>query len=172
MANFKNEVAPWIGMLAIAGFAVLLLILLSHTSDAELPWSRKVYLFGAVEAVALAAVGYFFGKDVHRERAEQAENRAEAAQVSARTAEEKRSGTEQKLTDLINYIETKSAGRSNVPVVSLDELTELARKSGGQISLPDLAGFKGKGSPGVTRSFPTNEWEELSRYAQTFVTRK
>lgn len=42
----------------------------------ETEWSRAVYLLSGVETVAFAAVAFFFGREIHRERAEKAEERA------------------------------------------------------------------------------------------------
>jgi hypothetical protein len=53
-------------------------------------WERWVYVFGAAEAIAFAAVGWVFGKEVNRERAESAENRAKTAEEEK--AEEKMKG--------------------------------------------------------------------------------
>ena len=43
-------------------------------------WERLVYVFGAIEAIAFAAVGWVFGTEVNRKRAESAEKRADEEQ--------------------------------------------------------------------------------------------
>jgi hypothetical protein len=113
MSNFKENVAPWVGLLAIVAFGILLKVMLSHTGDTDLQWSRKVYLFGAVEAIALAATGFFFGKDVNRQRAEKAEEQAASARSSAQSAQGGKAEAEQKLRDLVNFIDTKAGSRRN-----------------------------------------------------------
>jgi hypothetical protein len=61
----------------------------ADTTDQK-EWERWVYVFGAAEAIAFAAVGWVFGKEVNRERAESAENRAKSAE--AEKTEEKKKG--------------------------------------------------------------------------------
>lgn len=54
-----------------------------YKSDAQdtqdLSWSRMLYLFSGIEAIVFAALGYVFGKDIHRIRAEKAEENADQA---------------------------------------------------------------------------------------------
>jgi hypothetical protein len=52
-------------------------------------WERLVYVFGAIEAIAFAAVGWVFGKEVNRQRADNAEKRAEDAEKEKVTEKEK-----------------------------------------------------------------------------------
>jgi hypothetical protein len=54
---------------------------------AELEWARLQYLFNGVEALAFAAAGFFFGREVNRGRAEAAEGRATAETKRATRAE-------------------------------------------------------------------------------------
>jgi hypothetical protein len=53
-------------------------------------WDRWVYVFGAAEAIAFTAVGWVFGKEVNRQRAESAEDRANTAEEDK--AEERTKG--------------------------------------------------------------------------------
>ena len=46
----------------------------------EGPWQRLVWVFSGFEAIVFAAVGWFFGREVNRERAEHAETEADLAQ--------------------------------------------------------------------------------------------
>jgi hypothetical protein len=73
----------WIGVAILAGLAALLVYMLNQLGSAEPRWSRLVYLFGSVEAIAFAAVGAFFGTQVQRERVADAEHRARDAEVKA-----------------------------------------------------------------------------------------
>jgi len=87
---------PWItyvglavAVLALFSFGLLILYLLSRTSNAtELEWQRDVYLLSGVEAVAFAAAGFLFGKEVHRQQAEQATARADKAEGKAAEAQQ------------------------------------------------------------------------------------
>lgn len=63
---------------AFAVFAIFLVTNADTENSSE--WERWVYVFGAVEAIAFAAVGWMFGKEVNRERAEAAEETANEAQ--------------------------------------------------------------------------------------------
>jgi len=62
------------------GFAIYLIVM----SDAkETEWTRIAWVFASVEAVAFAAAGLLFGSTVNRQRAEQAEQKANANQKDA-----------------------------------------------------------------------------------------
>ena len=49
---------------------LLIAFLLVNVGASEPTWQRYVYLLSGVEAVVFAAVGWLFGKEVHREQAE------------------------------------------------------------------------------------------------------
>jgi hypothetical protein len=82
----KEALAGIVTIIALVGFAAFIVYLLIKVSADEKSWSRRVYLFAAVEAVAFAAVGWLFGREVHRERAESAEQRADNAEQKADVA--------------------------------------------------------------------------------------
>ena len=63
MSNQMKNVASWIAFFALLAFGSFTYIGLE-----ERDWSRIVFLHKGVGAVALAAVGYLFGREVHRER--------------------------------------------------------------------------------------------------------
>jgi chemotaxis protein histidine kinase CheA len=67
----------------LLGFGWILFYMFGETKTAETEWTRAVNLFQGVEAVAFAAAGFIFGKDVHRARAENAEKRADANEKEA-----------------------------------------------------------------------------------------
>lgn len=79
------------------GFVVLFVVMVAAAGEeSELRWSRLVYLFGSAEAVVFAAVGWLFGSEVHRARAEGAEqqasdalSRSEELQAGASSARER-----------------------------------------------------------------------------------
>lgn len=84
----KDTVGTILGVIALFGFAALILHLLGRATKAEeLEWTRLVYLLSGVEAIAFAAAGYFFGREVNRARAEGAEKRADEAQTNASQAQ-------------------------------------------------------------------------------------
>jgi hypothetical protein len=61
-------------------FAVFIAFLLSEVGVKQASWERYVYLLSGVEAIVFAAVGWLFGKEVHREQAEKAEAKTEVAE--------------------------------------------------------------------------------------------
>jgi hypothetical protein len=73
MSNPKELGSLIIGVLALACFGIFVNYLLKNISLDDLYWNRAIYLFGGVEAIAFSAAGYFFGKEVNRQRAENAE---------------------------------------------------------------------------------------------------
>jgi hypothetical protein len=70
-----------------------------------------------VEAVAFAAAGYFFGKEVNRERAEKAEDKAKEKDAEAKSEHGAKERAATSLSSLIKYIETQepTATRSSDP---------------------------------------------------------
>jgi hypothetical protein len=75
-----NVVRALFAVIVVAAFAVFAYFLVDNadTTD-QREWERWVYVFGAVEAIAFAAIGWVFGREVNRERAEKAETRADVA---------------------------------------------------------------------------------------------
>jgi hypothetical protein len=47
-------------------------------------WDQRVYVFGAVEAIVFTAVGWIFGREVHRQTAETAQQDAAEAKEDAK----------------------------------------------------------------------------------------
>lgn len=84
----KETLAGLVTLLALAGFSAFIIYLLFDIGAKDPVWSRRTYLFAAVEAVTFAAVGWLFGKEVHRERAEAAEKRADSSETKAATKSE------------------------------------------------------------------------------------
>ncbi|OGO05722.1 MAG: hypothetical protein A2Z76_00465 [Chloroflexi bacterium RBG_13_56_8b] len=72
-------------ILVIFGFFAY--FMLGKTGAEETEWTRSVYVFSGIEAIAFAAAGFLFGKEVHRAQAEKADDRAAQAQQQATTYE-------------------------------------------------------------------------------------
>jgi hypothetical protein len=53
----------------------------------EIEWGRNTYLFSGLEALAYAAAGFLFGREVNRQRAERAEENATKAQATAQESQ-------------------------------------------------------------------------------------
>jgi hypothetical protein len=63
--------------IVFVAFGAFLVTNADTTNQTE--WQRWVYVFGAAEAIAFAALGWVFGREVNRQRAETAERDAESA---------------------------------------------------------------------------------------------
>lgn len=85
--NAVKNTANIAALLVMVGFAMFILFLLGHTASDDKVWTRYVYLFGGVEAVAFAAAGFLFGREVHRGQAEAAQEQADAQQNRANASE-------------------------------------------------------------------------------------
>jgi hypothetical protein len=78
-----------VAVITLVCFGILLIYMLTLTSSAsEIQWQRAVYLLSGVEAIAFAAAGFLFGKEVHRQQAEQATARADQAEEKAAAAQQ------------------------------------------------------------------------------------
>jgi hypothetical protein len=67
-------------LLAFAALVVYMLLTADGKPDT---WERQVYVFGAVEAIVFTAVGWIFGREVHRANAENAREDATQAKQDA-----------------------------------------------------------------------------------------
>lgn len=85
--QFISGHAALISLLCYAG---LVLYALSYSWTApDNVWVRVIYLLTGVEAIAFAAAGFLFGREVHRGAAEASKERAQEAETRADTAEER-----------------------------------------------------------------------------------
>lgn len=73
-------------LLAFVAALVFLFVLAPRVP--EVLWERYIYLYGAVEAIAFAAAGFLFGREVNRQRAEKAEATAHDKTEEASRARE------------------------------------------------------------------------------------
>src|SRR4051794_34020303 len=97
MDAIKNVVALAVAVLALVATALLIVFLLGKVGDEN--WERYVYLLSGVEAIAFAATGWLFGKEVHREQAQTAEaGRKDAERTKdlalSEAADQRRKGVE------------------------------------------------------------------------------
>src|SRR5205807_7563782 len=85
----RDALAPVVGLLVLAGFASVVVFMLSTVSaSSDATWARTLQVFGSVEALAFGAAGFFFGREVHRERAVRAEEHAKVSDKKASHATE------------------------------------------------------------------------------------
>lgn len=80
VASGRSALAGWPLVTAIAAFvsyaALIIVMVLSRNSE-EVAWSRLVYIFASIQALAFAAAGALWGTTVNQARAEKAESAAE-----------------------------------------------------------------------------------------------
>jgi hypothetical protein len=80
---WKDIMAGGVAVLAVLGFAALIILIATSLSNAamnDVQWARYTYLLTGVETITFTAIGWLFGKEVHREQAHQAELRANETQ--------------------------------------------------------------------------------------------
>ncbi len=75
--------ALWVAISAVVAWLALSIYLLTRAGSAELEWTRTVWVFASVEAIAFAAAGALFGTAVQRSHVAQAEKRAQSAEQVA-----------------------------------------------------------------------------------------
>ncbi len=75
--------ALYTGIGVVIAWFAMIVWLIFHINDAEVQWSRLVFLLSSVEAVAFGAAGALFGTQVQRKRVEEAQHRAAKAEVEA-----------------------------------------------------------------------------------------
>jgi type VI protein secretion system component VasK len=79
-----NSVRAVITIVLLAAFCAFVVYMLGQLDLAENEWQRLVWVFSGFEAIVFAAVGWFFGREVNRARADKAEANADAAQKDAK----------------------------------------------------------------------------------------
>lgn len=117
----KDKMAPIVGLCALVVFFLFIYYMLGRIETSEVEWARATYLFNGVEAIAFAAAGYFFGKEVHREQAKNAEKRATDAENRAIDAENKAVGANTKGKVLAEVIAAKA--KAHLPKAERAETT-------------------------------------------------
>jgi hypothetical protein len=90
-----KEPTFWLAVAILVAFAGFMFLMLRQIATDENTWNRWLFIYGGVEAIVFAAAGYLFGREVHRERAEVAEELAETATDDLRVANEARLQAEQ-----------------------------------------------------------------------------
>ena len=101
-------------------------------TEKEIQWARATYLLGGLESLVFAAVGFLFGQEVHRERAEQAEKRAGETEKKAKDAESKAEDAQRKGRDLANKVRSTAKAQGTVEPLGLaarPQLEDLVRLS-------------------------------------------
>jgi len=118
----SDPVGKFIAAAVLVFFAILVgyMLYIVNFKDGltDLNWARSLYIFSGIEAVAFAAAGYLFGREVNRRRAETAEEKADE---------------EGKIADqaIADATEAQSNGRSLVSMIELkkQKLQAVSQKS-------------------------------------------
>lgn len=85
--EFISGHAALIVLVIYGGLVAYALFLTWTATDAV--WVRTIYLLNGIEAIAFAAAGFLFGREVHRGAAQASEKRAESAEQRADSVEER-----------------------------------------------------------------------------------
>jgi hypothetical protein len=75
-----------VAIVILAAFAIVVGFMLLNADGNPEVWERRVYVFSGVEAIVFTAVGWIFGREVHRGTAEQAKEDAKEAKAEAKDA--------------------------------------------------------------------------------------
>jgi len=127
--SFAQAVIPLIIAVAVLYiFWMLVKTMMGKTGATELEWNRAAYVFAGVEAIAYAAAGFLFGREVHRQRAEQAEQRAGTERQRASTAERKAVEETTKGKTLRQVIDAKKSRQEQVQVLAFREDSRQTRR--------------------------------------------
>jgi hypothetical protein len=164
LSSGKNA-ANIVAIVVLVLYVVVGGVLMLNVDLAEVTWSRMIFLYGGLEAIAFGAAGYFFGKEVHRERAEEAEKKATKAEETAVTNVEAKTVAETNFDALEKYIETHRPTASSQAAGYAELLNDLQRQ-------PEmLERFSGlvenlRAKHDTALSIPDSNWDALQKYAR------
>jgi hypothetical protein len=76
----RHRAIPWqlqtvFAVVLLMLFTLLVIVMLVARKDPDSQWKNLVYVFGSVEALVFTAVGWVFGREVHREQVKAAEGK-------------------------------------------------------------------------------------------------
>ena len=108
----KDKVAVGVAVVVALAYIVFVGVMWDHVDDGDADWSRRMLLFGGLEAIVFAAVGWLFGKEVNRGAVEAAEQANERANEETR----ERATAEQKGRTLADAVRSASEGRETARV--------------------------------------------------------
>jgi len=94
----------------VVSFVVLTVFMLSWADAPEGVWKNRVFVFSSVEAIVFTAVGWIFGREVHRTQAESARKDADEAKEVAGKKADQAAEERAKGMRLAGAVETFAAG--------------------------------------------------------------
>lgn len=131
----QNPVVVGIAITILIAYGAVAWFLFTQIGVASETWTRYTFLLGGIEAIAFAAVGYLFGREVHRQQAAKAEKRANDAQADANAANKLAVDAQRKGRDLAELLSLKAGARpvadvsrTDSPEYQLKEAAEYARR--------------------------------------------
>jgi hypothetical protein len=153
-ARSRDGQPPWLWQFVVAvalivGFVALTVFMMVSADVSDGTWKNRLFVFSSVEAVVFTAVGWIFGREVHRAQAESAREDAETAKKDERQSREQAAQKAEEAAEaradgmrLAGAVETFAAGQAasggratdvgfggDRPAASqLDELYQLARR--------------------------------------------
>jgi hypothetical protein len=100
----------WKWQFVVAGillvmFGVLTGLMLMWADGPSEEWKNRMFIFSSVEAIVFTAVGWIFGREVHREGVETARDDAKEAQTKADTKQQEAAGERAKGMRLAGAVE-------------------------------------------------------------------
>jgi hypothetical protein len=146
-SSLREVLAPIVGVVILLAFATFIIYMLSLTAAEEVVWTRAVYLFSGAQAIAFASAGFFFGSEIQRKRAEQAEERASDSIERAAQAEKEAVRKESYGRSLAEAIRAKAASRS----ISVERIAEAETKRS-DVRLESLGGSERDGLQAIVRT--------------------
>jgi hypothetical protein len=106
---------PWhfqftVAAVLILAFVVLTVFMLSWADASDGVWKNRVFVFSSVEAIVFTAVGWIFGREVHRAQAESARKDAQDAKETASRKADEAAEERAKGMRLAGAVESFAAG--------------------------------------------------------------
>jgi hypothetical protein len=102
----------WQFVVAVAllvSFVVLTAFMLSWADSEDGVWKNRVFVFSSVEAIVFTAVGWIFGREVHRSQVESARDDAEQAKADAKEKAAQAADEQAKGKQLAGAVEVMAA---------------------------------------------------------------
>lgn len=168
----KNWLALAVAVAAIVGYVVMTTSMSGKIGIADPDWTRLVFLYNGIQAIAFGAVGYLFGEKVNRERADEAEVRAEGAESSALDEHGKAAAAKSEVASLASSIRAKRNTHRSTGVQRMVEGLGRFLGNDPQATAP-LTELRTKAASlqQGAQQVDTSEWDELLSVAEDAVNR-
>jgi hypothetical protein len=136
-------------LLILVGYSFFLYFLVGKASAKldDVIWTRLIYLFSGVEAIVFSAVGFIFGREVNRGRAEKAEKEKKESKKEEQEARDKAKEEQMKGENLAKLILNK-VEKSNKDSLDLFKVRSMS-KDNTENELLDLVMFTKKIYPEI-----------------------